>query len=251
MGSLTRLTTSQPFGHGPSHPGDYEFPDDVFDLEVAGGHESEPSPGPDLSDYEFPDDVFDLEVAGGHEPEPSPGPDLTTSQLKRPLVWIAGRNGSEPPLQVGTSHVLHIQMGVPGSTTLVRDGAGDIPVEDIPEEGLLTDWVVSSQEVALETHSDDSGVKVSVATYNEGNMPDGAGSNKLDPKDKAFKVWSARFELLIPREGESDVRKIGIRPVNPGRGRLEFLIYLRNDAHPTGLNELYRWFHVDLPLSAN
>ena len=154
------------------------------------------------------------------------GAEPTTSQLKRPHVWIADRDGEEPPLQVGTTYPLHIQMGEPGSPTLVRGKEGDILVEDIPEQGLHTDWVVRSQDVALEEHPDDPGVLISVATYDEGKRPDHTVSERKT-KDKAFQIWSARFELMIHRKGESVVRKIRIRPINPDRGRIEFLVYLR------------------------
>jgi hypothetical protein len=186
-------------------------------------------------------DAFDL----GLEPPP------TTSQLKRPLIWVAQRDGEEPPLQFGTTYPLHIQMGDPGSRTLMRGSAGDIPIDDIPPEGLLTDWVASSREVALEEHPDCPEVKSSIRTYDEERSPDIDEAKGEGPGGWRFTIWSARFELLVPREGSSAVRTIAIRPLDPSRGRIDFLIYLRGDASSAGPNELYRWFHVDLPLATD
>ena len=280
----------------------------------------------------------------GHRPRQ----ERTTSQLKRPLIWIAERDKPDRPLRLGTEQTLHIRMGNPASSTLVEGGEGDIPVEDIPDDGLVTDWVVCTQDVELRIHPDDPSVKVSVATYNgldlrlifpledasgipaEGKnlivvAPVGEGlllrifgadgrvivdidetklpqqarrikdlrkqldglwpphvlmrgekaravaaissivadipymeSNrrvrairKQKPQDRFFQVWSARFKLRIPREVESVVRKILVCPINRDRSRLEFLVYLCGEADSVDLNELYRWFHIDLPIASD
>jgi hypothetical protein len=182
-----------------------------------------------------------------HELAIGPGP-ITTSQLKRPWVWIAGRDVQEPPLQVGTSHPLRIQMRGPNRREMIRSELVEGPIEDIPEGGLYTVWVLSSEDVALELHPDDLEVKASVATYDES---DHVGSGRRpDRGDQALTIWSARFELLIPRVGDSTERVVAIRPTTASRARIDFLIYLWNDARHTGPDELYRWFHVDLPLSS-
>src|SRR5262249_5128277 len=74
---------------------------------------------------------FDLEDVGGEERDaPTIVAKETTSQRKRPLIWIAERDGKEPPVRVGVTYPLHVQMGEPDGKTLVRGNAGDIPIDD-------------------------------------------------------------------------------------------------------------------------
>ena len=184
-------------------------------------------------DYEYPDDAPDLEVAGGHGPDPGSVQTVTTSQLNRPLVWIAERDGPEPTLRVGTRYILHIQMGDPASPTLVQGGVGDIPVEDIPEEGLMTEWIVRSEEVELSPEPDDPEVQVALA--------------EVGPSKR--RIWTARFRLLVLREGDSAIRRLGITPICTRRARLAFSIYAASDREwPYPRHELCRKFDLDLPL---
>jgi hypothetical protein len=156
----------------------------------------------------------------------------TTYPVKRPLIWIEHPEISpiwtrDAALRRGEEAILCIQMGDPERPTLVEGTAGDIRLRDIPEHGLETEWVVSSQTVSLRAVDELVAVEVSGG------------------------VWLARFRLHVPRRGYSVIRRLGITPLQVAdEHSLSVVVCAIITRGREELSEIYRRFSVPLPVEA-
>ena len=185
-------------------------------------------------------ETVDWAIAATDAPPPSQaGADAGVSDVdlqstaKQPLLWINDRDADEPPLQTGYRSVLKIQMCEPVTPPFPRTAGSDDALEAIPPEGLMTEWLVRSEEVLLSTADEDPEVRVDHA--------------EIGPSNRT--IWTARFRLLLPREGDSVVHHLGITPISGRSARLVCSIYLlpgKEWPHPR--RELYQRFNLDLPL---
>ncbi|MBV8315064.1 MAG: zinc-dependent alcohol dehydrogenase [Planctomycetaceae bacterium] len=149
---------------------------------------------------------------------------LPVSGRKAVLAWISDREKTHPePLQVGEWYILNFMLGRPGLPTLAMGRDAEIPMSDIPESGLDTEWVVSSEMVRLDAVPGDSWVERETIGESE--------------------LWVARFSLHIPREGNSETRRVRVAPANAKHARLDVLVFSRG--------ELYRQFGIDLPVAGS
>lgn len=134
-------------------------------------------------------------------------------------VWIS-EMAEDPvkPVRLGQTCTLNFRVGEPVRNSLVDGQDTVIPPEDVPEHGLQTEWVVTSEDVQLAQGTSDTAVTEAVF---EGRP-----------------VWTARFELLIPRSGDSTTPQLMATPRRASEPRLDVLINVRG--------EIYREFKVRL-----
>lgn len=135
-------------------------------------------------------------------------------------AWIGGDDsgGQTEPLETDVAYVLNFLVGVQKAAGL--DIAGNVTVSDEDVgQGLDTEWVVMGRGVELGPVGDHA----AVVAPGEGGM------------------WTARFPLMIPKEGESEKRSLTLTPRADAERRLDVSIFVGR--------ELYRSVAIDLPLS--
>jgi hypothetical protein len=137
-------------------------------------------------------------------------------------IWISERT-EDPVMKIrpGETCTLNFRVGEPVRTSLVDGPDTVIPAEDVPEHGLETEWVVTSEDVQLARSTPNTAVTEAVF---EGRQ-----------------VWTARFALLIPRSGDSATAQLMVTPRRAGEARLDVLINVRG--------EIYREFKVRLQVA--
>lgn len=140
---------------------------------------------------------------------------------RRISVWVNERAAPDAlePLWVNETYTLNFRVGQPVLASLLKgNDTAVVPSSDVPKGGLNTEWVISSRTVEIDPISMET--SVIVATI-----------------DNA-KVWTARFSLHIPDEGDSLTPQLKISPCVTTGACLDILIYVRK--------ELYRQFSVQL-----
>ena len=149
------------------------------------------------------------------------------STEKRINAWIDQfTEEPPPPLILGERYTLNLGVGTPVIASLIDDVSANIPAKDLKGGGLQTEWIITTS--AFELSSDDPQVVLSAAPPAAPNL------------------WTAKFTLWIPEEGESDVRRLLIIPISSQSSRLEVLIFAIKDSR----FELYRQFSIEVPVEA-
>ncbi len=144
--------------------------------------------------------------------------------VMRPIVWIEGLPIGEK-LIPNVAYLLHLKMSDLKSPTMAT--GGQIRKDQIPEAGLLSDWVIMSNSVELSSQTDRVEVK------------------RGDPESR--QPWVARFELWIPKRDESEVCSLGVVPLTPDRQILEVFVYTSvNMLGEFRRRELIRQFEIVL-----
>ena len=134
-------------------------------------------------------------------------------------AWIPGRGADgmrHAPLKATGSYELHLNVGALRASGLIH---GETRVQDdgIPPEGLETQWTLTSSTVELEA---------------------GEGQDEVVVQEGPDGVMTARFDLLIPNHGESELRALRITPRAGQAAEIEAIIFARGD--------IYRQFAVRL-----
>lgn len=133
-------------------------------------------------------------------------------------LWLE----DDGPTAVGTTTTLYINVGDERHGALETTGDdATIPVDDIPEAGLETTWLVFSTTVEL-APANDAEVEV-LSTQHDGTT-----------------YSLGRFTLLVPRAGESATRRLHVTPRHAEAAELEITILARG--------EPYRQLTVTLPV---
>ncbi|WP_292875717.1 hypothetical protein [Nostoc sp. NMS1] len=137
------------------------------------------------------------------------------SQIDKKLieVWI---NEESPLLTVGNTYTLNFNLSVPERGNI----HGDIFSELLPQQGLDTEWVLSSSTVQLKAKTSNmflEGIPIK-------------GSNKT--------VWTENFSLYVPIYGDSKTVQLDIKPVFAKNVYISVLIYANGN--------LYRQFDIEL-----
>ena len=155
-------------------------------------------------------------------------------QYKEISVWV-GESEQEPelPLHVGEPYTLNFKVGAEQvKANLLHSPGSKIPETDIPEEGLETEWVITSKTVLLAPLSE--GVSVT-----SGNVDDST-------------AWTAKFSLNIPRRGESQTLQLRITPQKTDDDAgLDILIFAKKNLYRQFLVELTVTMPIDVQLEAN
>jgi hypothetical protein len=150
--------------------------------------------------------------------------DRDESTTMRPILWIDGSADAHPSLKVNTSYFLQIKMSDQDEPSLVSDGEGEFKSQDIPEGGLATEWVLTSSNIKI---------------------IEGPGVNIQKHEINEHTLWTATFDLNIPKSGESRTRRVEIVPISPNNAMLTVLIYARYDLNSMyNRRELVRQFNV-------
>src|SRR5262249_16910819 len=130
---------------------------------------------------------------------------------KRINAWIAREEDEvDKPLTLHQNYILNLSVGRAIIDSMLKSGDADVTDSDIPDEGLRTDWVMTSNNVALEAMSN----------------------------DREMKSWETRFSLHIPRSGDSEIQHIHIRPLTLADPEIQTIIFARGS--------LYRQFKIEL-----
>jgi hypothetical protein len=152
---------------------------------------------------------------------------LSTREKPRPPrqinAWIE-ECAADPGyrLVVGEGYSLHLQIGRPRPDSLISGPDAAVPAEDVPAAGLATEWVVTSRDVEISSLSQEV-----VAT---------------DPSVEGAGVWTARFGLHVPFDGDSAVRSLRIVPRTLGEAHVCIAVYVGR--------ELYRRVTIRLKIGA-
>ena len=148
-----------------------------------------------------------LGAPGGATPPEEPSREITVTGHK-----LDGSQVSK--FTSGQEYRLRFRVGFPVTQNLAD---GDTAVQDIPQGGLSTHWVVTSTDVEFV------------------NAPSAAKIQKTGD------TWLAEFDLLVPEEGESETQTLGIK-ASAGAGKLLVTIY----AVAGTTREAYREVSVEL-----
>ena len=142
---------------------------------------------------------------------------LAPVEQRRINAWVTERpDGLTSPLVPGETYRLNFNVGVPHAGALLPETAA-IPLADIPEKGLETVWMVVGDRADL------AAIEAGVETSQD--ITDGRI------------VTVARFELLIPRDADSDTVAMALTP-READAHLHVLIFVQS--------QLYRSFDIVL-----
>jgi hypothetical protein len=161
------------------------------------------------------------EVAPSPEAELSPEAGPLPSAERRISIWISERpQGTIASLRVHVPYTLNFKVGQPVEGSFVSGPETEVPPSDVPFGGLPTEWLITSKTIEL-------------AAGTPGTLVE---TKRMDDST----TWVARFKLLIPEDGESEVPQLRVTPRTSRDARLDVVIF----AH----NEIYRTFAVELAL---
>lgn len=110
-------------------------------------------------------------------------------------IWLAEAPERESStLSAGKTSLLHFNVGEAVDGSLVAGQDVEVKDADVPDKGLETRWLLHSSTLDLAAEPEDLATTVSAA---------------------AGDIQEARFTLRIPKQGESEVRRLRIAP-RPG-----------------------------------
>ena len=134
-------------------------------------------------------------------------------------AWIGEHEATGPrALVAGDHYTLRLSVGRRVLTSLVDGPQARLSRADIPDEGLPTRWTVSTRDAALAARSD-------AVTVNDVQLRDA--------------TWAiSRFELDVPRRGDSEIVELDLTPAASPVTHLDIAIDARG--------ERYRELSLDL-----
>lgn len=142
-------------------------------------------------------------------------------------IWVTTQEGDlSYKAMINVSYNMNFMIGssVNGrldiNASLNQNNSDTITPDEIDEDGLNTEWVVSSSAIKLEA------IK---------NNPHVLASSLQVKKDL---VWYAKFSLFVPRAIDSETVQLSITPMKNEDMNLEVIIYARN--------EVFRQFLIHL-----
>ena len=141
-------------------------------------------------------------------------------------IWIGdGDVALRHALKIGHTYRLNFMVGQPISGSITYGAMAAVSSRDVPEGGLPTDWLVVARGAELAAGTADTEVSVGAI----GDVP----------------IWSARFKLLIPEEGDSSEPQLKIRPLQAAP-TIDVVVNARKEEGFPKFNEFYRQFKVAL-----
>ncbi|HEX8923087.1 MAG TPA: CHAT domain-containing protein, partial [Pyrinomonadaceae bacterium] len=168
------------------------------------------------------DDANDQTEATASTSSSQPHTASSPPQYKRINAWVSERQAEpEKPLTLDKTYHLNFKVGAPIAGSILTAPSANIAESDIPDEGLETTWVVTTESVELAQSEMDKSVKVE-----QTNSPAG---------------WKAEFTLFIPKNGSSKKRQLLITPHQADEAEINIFIFARNT--------LYRQFRVKLSVA--
>tara|TARA_R110002167_G_scaffold105496_9_gene271360 strand:- start:13308 stop:15434 length:2127 start_codon:yes stop_codon:yes gene_type:complete len=155
---------------------------------------------------------------------------LVEHKSMHPVVWIHEQDSSSA-LHLNQKYRLLIKMSDFYRNSLVNDSSIEISSKDIPLEGLKSEWVVISEDCEISMAQEDLSVIVESETTGDET------------------TWIARFDLLIPKVNESEVKSMMISPNSMAGVNIQFLIYAKWPIpNRFERRELIRSFNVSIPV---
>jgi hypothetical protein len=187
---------------------------DFADREIAfRGGTPAASPRPNAMAHRLDDIVrARMRAAATDRTASSPPPPSPPAPEERHIaMWLDDEFSPPNLLRQGETHALHIRVGRAVAQSLVAGQDTAVDDDDVPDGGLLTTWLLTSPDVELRADDPAGDVAASRAT--------GGGG------------WLARFELRIPRTGESATIRLLATPTVAGSVRLDASVYVKNDLY--------------------
>ena len=140
------------------------------------------------------------------------------------VLWIDDLDG-QSRLKLERQYQLKIYTSTDPAKNLLAGRVGSIDPTDIPDDGLLSRWVLTSRAVSFVSED-----------------------IEVNTKDGNSNITTASFDLLIPKSGESKHRHVRITP-NAALANISVMIFSLNELAPGKFyTELLREFEVDLPI---
>lgn len=153
--------------------------------------------------------IDDLPRAGALPADDETTP-VTPESQKTINAWIEERHDApDEPLVVDGEYTLSFNVGDPVAFNVFAGQDTGVAEADVPERGLMTSWTVVSDSVELRALSPDVRVR---------GWPAGSPDS-----------WTARFSLLVERDRDSDVVRLGIVPRQADGARLNVLLDVGGD----------------------
>lgn len=149
----------------------------------------------------------------------------TERRISAWIVW--SDDDTQQPLKKGEVYELDFKVGAPVNTSIISGPDSEVPSSDIPDEGLKTRWVVISPAIYL--HEMPNEIPVTIRRGN--NLPQ-----------------VASFTLLIPKEGDSVIVRIGVELPFTGSNELNVIVYAWPKHGAEDNQEIYRQFNIKLPV---
>jgi hypothetical protein len=141
-------------------------------------------------------------------------------------IWIGdGDVALKHALKIGQTYRINFMVGQPISGSITYGAMAAVSSRDVPEGGLPTDWLVVARGAELTAGTSDTEVSVGAV----GGVP----------------IWSARFKLLIPVEGDSSKPQLKIRPLQAAP-TIDVVVNARKEEGFPRFNEIYRQFKIAL-----
>jgi nucleoid DNA-binding protein len=226
------------FPSWPTYGGRLAEPDDDNPIEAS----DEPDTGEPIASSKGPDEaVEDVMPTESASPSPAPSPPPPVSRRRQPPArrrarppaeagatpdgkqvnaWVTGPKGPrKSALRPRERYELSLNVGAPRQGVVI-EGERTVDPASIPAAGLDTEWLLSAAD--LEFDSSDAAVVVTPA--------------------KARGSATAHFALHIPRDGESEIRRVGIRPLSATPAEIELVV--------TTSGEIYRRLTLRLDVDA-
>ncbi|MFF8835718.1 NB-ARC domain-containing protein [Streptomyces sp. NPDC015130] len=132
--------------------------------------------------------------------------------------WFTDDIPDDQPLKVDTSYTGCFQVG-PDRDENRAEGDRAIPPDDIPADGLPTQWYVLSRTC-----------KLALADETREAEPSTAGEHP---------EWAVEFDLLVLPHAPSEERLVTVTPTSPGTCRIDVLVMVDGD--------LYRELTIEFP----
>lgn len=173
-------------------------------------------------DLDVPSIIAVRNILIGLTPELTNDKDSVPETERHISAWVSERAGdSSEPLLLGETYTLNFKVGNREQSSLINGHESILLSSDIPDNGLETEWLITSSTIKLTSLSTATSVKFSESTDSQ--------------------IWSARFFLHIPKNGDSLVSQLSVMPQTLEKGFVCVHIYSRQ--------ELYRRFTIELAVS--
>lgn len=145
-------------------------------------------------------------MLGGERAQIETSVGVTGSAERQINIWI----GDDPhttsaTLTEGMLSPINFMVGEAVPASAITGSDVQIPDSDVPVGGLDTSWVVLSSDLELAASSPGTSAE--------------SGENSGTP------LWTAKFDLHIPHEGNSGTVQLTARALNPDIGHLSVLIF--------------------------
>lgn len=150
--------------------------------------------------------------------------DSSNVNYKHINVWISGHHGRHnSSIQLREVYPLNFKVGRMVDANLLDFESARMPETDIPDQGLDSDWVLISNGIALAASIDQI--------------------HSVSESAEQARIYIHRFRLTIPKDGDSDLQQLWMKPIYTDNVGMDVLIFARG--------VLYRKFNLEFTVSGD